>query len=125
MFPQVAEIMRCPSEILSAGAGAVGAGTDAVLAVAAMIVESSNCAVHDASGAVSGWIVNPTSGVPGWAEVEKSNPVGIRSGVTDPRKQRLVIQTRAVDGGGGEEERKKWVRTGAKRKIFGFGGWRR
>lgn len=86
MFPNVADIIRCPTEILSICGGGVGAGLEPVPVVAVMVATvsvSSKCDVHDApEESISA--PNALPEAPGWLEAaERSSPIVIQSAVTD------------------------------------------
>lgn len=84
MFPAVADIIRCPTEILSAGGVALGARTSPVPVVAAIIGGSSNCDAHDVSAVVSISVPKPLPVEPGELKVEeRSSPIEMESVDTD------------------------------------------
>ena len=85
MFPAVADIILCPAEMLSVGAGGAETGSEPVPVVAVMVATgsgSSKCDVHDASEeSISA--PNALPGAPGLLEVEGSSPIVIQSAETD------------------------------------------
>jgi hypothetical protein len=86
IFPAVADIIRCPTEILSVGGGGDGTGSVPVPAVDAMVATvsgSSKCDVHDAPAEELISVPHALSGAPEWLEVERSSPIDIQSAVTD------------------------------------------
>jgi len=84
MFPAVADIIRCPTEILSFGRVG-GPGLEPVSVV--MVATDSGTSkrdVHDAPEEESMSVPNALPGAPGRLEVaEISSPIGIQSAVTN------------------------------------------
>lgn len=98
MFPAVAEIMRCPSEIFSVDGVTSGVGTAPVDAVDVIGKGSSNLDVH---GVESRSDSKTSPAALEWFEVaEISSPIKIRSAATDPLacKSKAGLATAGRDG---------------------------
>jgi hypothetical protein len=104
MFPAVAEIMRCPREIFSAGGVTLGVGTAPVGAVDVIGKGSSNLDVH---GVESTSDSKTAPEALEWREVaEISSPVDIQSATTDC----YCVETRLVSRLLGKKSSREAVR---------------
>jgi hypothetical protein len=104
MFPAVAEIMRCPREIFSAGGVTLGVGTAPVDAVDVIGKGSSNLDVH---GVESTSDSKTAPEALEWREVaEISSPVDIQSATTDC----YCVETRLVSRLLGKKSSREAVR---------------